>query len=677
MSLRHRARTRAAFLSPLTLVATAITGYGIVACGSPPPSASPARPSSPAAPKEPFVDVSPVPEPAGLVVLARVNKPEAIVSAVGSWTRLPLPSGAELVRSITDDDVAELVDLSRPVDAALAVSSERRGLEVLAAFSVPMKSYELARAKLGEKHRLIAGANGQLTVVGLGSKSQPSPTDDRVEDEDGEDEDDDRDRCVLAPAAQGARLVCGEVAALDALLPYLSRTMPRESWTSDVHVELRPEPLRAPLQQMRASFPILVQSFMRSQSTAVRELVDASIGEVVDIADDAQRLTIDAKIDAAGVVTSTRVEFQSTKSLFARALTADRKTPPPPAFWRLPGDTDTAFFGRSADPELFERPRALLANVMLEGASSAGVPEAERRALKDLIVDRVLALSTNGVGIYGKGFDQVAVDKARASLAALGPEDRAGIEEGKRALLEQVIGWHLFRVSEPVAKVGPILKDVATLWSRPALATWAKAKADKAGPPRVRIAPMPQGVTLPKGAVHLEVTIPRAAIEVPPPPLVIPKAPPAAKTKTIARKPIVLHVFAVPDEDATWLGFGLDGKLVAQKAAASLAEARGSSTLGASALGKSTDIDVLRGGELRSGGIATLRGFLVLAALDARDDRSLFSLLGALPNKGAAPLVFTGRAEPASAGAASTSVSEIRISRAVIEDIVKLAMMAR
>ena len=686
MYLRRPARRSALPLLPV--LGLVVFGCGAVACGSPSPAAAPAAPSPPvaSAPKEPALDTSPVPEPPGLVVLARVNKPDAIVSAVGSWTRLPLPSGADLVRSITDDSVADVVDLSQPVDAALAIGLSRRGVDPLAAFSVAVKSYDQAKAKLGEKHRLVAGANGQLKVEGLGKKNRPPrpPVNGRgptgADDDEDEDEDD-GGGCVLAPAANGGRLVCGENAALESLVPYLSRTMPREKWSSDVHVEVRPEPVRAPLQELRASIPILARSLMGSQSPAVRDLVDSSLGEVMDIVNDAQKLTIDAQIADTGVVANTRFEFQSNKSLFARVLTTDRADSPPPAFWHLPGDTDTAFFGRGSDPKLFDHPRELLANLLLEGADSAGVPEAERRAIKDLVADRMLTLFTNGAGIYGKGFDQAALEKAGASLKALKPENRAGIEEAKRVLLEQVAGWHLYQVSEPVAKVGPILKDWSALWNRPAFAKWAQAKAEKGMLPRMRIAPLPAGVTLPKETVHLELTIPREDLEEEPieaaprqPGPVIPKAAPKpVKAKKIARKPILFHVYAVPDGGATWLGFGLDGKLVAQKAAASLASAPDASTLG-----KTTGIETLREGKMNAGGIATLRGLLVFAALDWRSERSPFALLGGLPSKGGAPIVFTGRAEPASATVkAGASVGQVRISRAVIEDIVKLAMSAR
>ena len=676
MSFARRGRPRALPLSLLVL------GSLAVACGSPPPAAPTSNAPAPvaSAPKEPPIDTSPVPEPPGLVLLARVKKPDAIVSAVGSWTRLPLPSGAELVRSITDDAVAEVVDLSQPVDAAVSIGLSRRGVDPLAAFSVAVKSYDQAKQKLGEKHRLVAGANGELKVEGLGKKTRPGrPSHGRQGPDDEDEDEDDGAGCVLAPAAQGGRLVCGESAALESLVPYLSRTMPREKWASDIHIEVHPEPVRAPLQELRASIPVLARSLMGAQSPAVRELVDSSLGEMMDIVNDAQKLTIDAQVADSGVIADTRVEFQSNKSLFARVLTTDRADSPPAAFWHLPGDTDTAFFGRGSDPKLFDHPRELLANLIVEAADQAGMPEAERRAMKDLVADRMLTLFTSGGGIYGKGFDEAAVEKAAANLKAVKPENRAGIEEAKRQLLEQVAGWHLYRVSEPVAKVGPVLKDWSAIWNRPAFAKWAQSKAEKGMLPRMRIAPMPAGVTLPKETVHLEITIPREDVEEDPsgsatmrrPGPVVPKAPPkAANAKKIARKPILFHVFAVPDGGATWLGFGLDPKLVAQRAAASLASASDASTLG-----KTAGIEPLREGKMNAGGIATLRGLLVFAALDRHGDRSPFALLGSLPHKGGAPIVFTGRAEPASATVkGGASVGQVRISRAVIEDIVKLGM---
>lgn len=614
------------------------------------------------------------------MVVGRVTKPDAIVSAVGSWTQLPLASGPELVRSIADESVADVVDLSQPLDAALTVSLSRRGVEPLVAFAVAVKSYEQAKAKLGETHHLVAGDNGQLKVEGLtfgkSKRRRPSgpPDFDGHRGQEDADDDDDGEGCVLAPAAQGGRLVCGEEAAVEALAPYLSRTMPREKWASDVHVEVRPEPVRAPLQELRSMAPVFARGFMGTQSAAVRELVDASIGELMDAVADAQKLTIDAQIADSGIAATTRFEFQDTRSLFARAATADRGDSPPASFWHLPADTDTAFFGRGSDPKLFDHPRELLGNLMLEGMGSAGMPEAERRALKDLVVDRLFTLFSGGTGVYGKGFDQAAVEKAASSLKATKLDDRGGIAEARRGLIEQVVGWHLVQVSEPIAKVGPILKDASSLWNRPAFTTWARSKSSAKPLPRLRVAPMPAGVALPKETVHLEIMIPRDDIEAdtamaplqPAGRRATPAPKPAKKTPV---KPYVAHVFAVPDGAATWLGIGLDAKLVAQKAAASLASAPDTNTLG-----RAAGSEVLREGKINGGGILTMRGFLVLTAFD-RYDRTAFSLLGGLPHKGTTPIVVTSRAEPASETAkGGASVGSLRISRAVIEDMVKLAI---
>lgn len=662
-----------------------LAGSSVVACGSPPPAAptTSATATSPVATsKGKPIDVSPVPEPAGLVVVGRVSKPSAIVAAVASWTRLPLPSGPDLVRSLADESIAAVVDLSQPVDAAVYVGSSRGGIEPLAAFSVTVKDYEQAKVKLGEAHRLVAGDNGQFKVSGLGSKKRPSPmkagpqTEDRSEegaDEEDEEEEDD-DSCVLAPAPQGGRLVCGESAALDALVPYLSRTMPRKKWASDVHVEVRPEPVRAPLQDLRASLPILAHSLLGSQSTTVRDLVDATMGELVDIANDTQKLSIDAQIAESGAVTNTRLEFQSTTSLMARLAMAPRGDAPPAGFWHLPAETDMAFFGRGADPKLFDRPRELIGGLMLEATGSAGMPEAERRALKDLVTDRVLSLFTSGTNVYGKGFDQAAVEKAAANLKGIKVDDRAGRAEAERLLVEQIVGWHLYQVNEPVAKVGPVLRDWSTLWNRPTFAKWAKSKSSAAALPRMRVAPVPAGVALPKETVHLEITIPREDLddESPLHPAnaagATPKKP--VKTKKIARKPIVAHVFAVPDGAATWLAFGLDAKLVAQRAGAALASAPDANTLG-----KVAGLEELREGKLNTGGFVSVRSFLFAATLDESGETSWIDGLRTLPHKGSTPVLFTGWAEaPSPEAKAGASVGTMHISRAIIEDIVKLAM---
>ena len=147
------------------------------------------------------------------------------------------------------------------------------------------------------------------------------------------------------------------------------------------------------------------------------------------------------------------------------------------------------------------------------------------------------------------------------------------------------------------------------------------------------------------------------------------KAAAAVKTKKIPRKPLILHVIAVPDQGGTWIGFGLDGKLVAQKAAASLSTAPDTATLG-----KMAGADALRDVKANGAWLATIRGFLVFTALD-HGSHGPYSMLGSLPSKGATPIVLTFVSQgPSQANAGGSALATFKLPRGAIEDIVRLAM---
>lgn len=647
----------------------------LVACGGGAPPPVPVTPAKPLVViQEPPPDVTAVPEPPGLVLVGRVSKPEGILKTVGTWSRLPLPGGADLVRSITDDAVADAIDLAQPVDGAIALGGSKRDPKPLIAVSVAVRSFDDAKAKLGLSHKLTAGKNGQLFVEGIGKSAVQSkgPRD---------EEDDDAEGCVLAHASTGARLVCGEREAIDALSPYLTRTVPRQKWTSDIHLEVSLGAVREPLTQLRAGLPFLAKSLLGSSSPALGQLIEASVSEVVDVVGDTSRMTLDAQLADAGMQATLKVDYAKSTSLIARLATAhpERAEAPPPAFMHLPAETDVAVYGKGSDPKLFDHVRELLGNVALEATEGAGMPDPERKAVRELVVDRMLALFT-GPLVYGKGYDALALEKALTARKGAKPGDLGARDEADRVLAEQMIGWHLVQVSEPITKVGPMLKDWAGLWNRPAFAKWAKLQSSGKMLAQMRILPMPVGVTLPKEAVHLEIVIPRADLEefppvpAPPPPgAKRPSAPPppmkAVKGKKIPVKPLVLHVIAVPDQGGTWLGFGMDGKLLAQRAAASLSTAPEGPTLG-----KSASAEALRDVRANGAFLATIRGFLVFTALD-RGSRSSFGMLGSLPSKGQTPIVLTFTSQPPSQGAAGGSaVASFTLPRGAIEDMVKIAL---
>jgi hypothetical protein len=661
----------------------------LAACGGGAPPPAPVVPSKPVAvaPPEPPPDVTAVPEPAGLVLVGRVSKADSILKTLGTWTRLPLPGGADLVRSIADDSVADSVDLSQPIDGAISLGGGMRDPKPLIAVSIAVRSFDDAKSKLSSKHKLTPGKNGQLWVEGIG-RSPASEKNGRSKDFKGNDKDDDDDEgetCVLAHASAGARLVCGERDALDALSPYLTRTVPRQTWSSDIHVEVSLAAVREPLGQVRAMLPVLARSMLGGSSPALAKLVDAGVNELVDFVGDTGRMTLDSQLGDSGVQATLKVDYVKAQSFIAQLATSNAQLAgaPPPAFWHLPSDTDVALYGKGSDPKLFAHPKELLGNVFLEATEGAGMPEPERKAVRELVVDRMLGLFT-GPLVYGKGYDAAAVDKARAARTAVKQGDTAALDEAERVLAEQVLGWHLVQVSEPITKVGPILKDWSQLWNRPAFSKWAKLQASSKMLATMRIVPPPAGVTLPKDAVHLEIVMPRADLEelpaTPPPPPSQTRAggaknappapkPVATKVKKIPRKPLVLHVIAVPDQGGTWLGVGLDGKLLAQKAAASLSSAPDTATLG-----KVAGTEALREAKANGAWFATLRGFLVYSAL-SHGSRTPFSTVASLPGKGATPILLSFLSQgPSQEAPGGSAVATFKLPRAAIEDIVKLVM---
>lgn len=668
----HLARAR------LSLASAAL--LALVACGGAPPPV-PTTPSKPVAVAAPApIDTSPVPEPEGLVLVGRVNKPEAVLKTVGGWTRIPLPTPNELVRSISDDSIGDAVDATQPVDAAVLLGGSKRDPKPLIAVSVAVKSLDEAKAKIGAKHKLTEGKNGSFFVEGIG---KPDSSDRRGKGRDRgrpehEEEEEEGDTCAIAPASTGAKLVCGERDALEALVPYLTRTVPRQTWASDLHVELRAAPLRDSLQQVRAALPFLARSILGNSNPALRELVDASVGELVDFVNDTDRMTLEASIADSGAIANLKIDYSKTNSLLAKVATSKPELagPPPPAFLHLPAETDLGLYGRGSDPKLFDRPKEILGKLATETTQGMEMPEAERKAVRDLVVDRMLGLFT-GQLVYGKGYDAQAVEKAIAARNKVKQGDLAAEDEAERVLAEQIVGWHLVQVNEPIAKTGPVLKDWAGLWNRPAFAGWAKKQATAKMLAQMKTTPVPAGVTLPKDTVHLEILLPRPDLEemAPPPPPARPgdkPAPPAKPKpgKRIPRKPITVHVFAVPDAGGSWIAFGLDGKLVAQKAAQSLSTAPDTSTLGKAAGG-----EAFRDVKANGAWLATMKGLFVFTASE-RSSRAPFASLGALPNKGATPLVLSFTAQPPSKeAAAGSALASFRVTRPAIEDIVKFLFM--
>lgn len=636
----------------------------------------------------PPLDLTPVAEPEGLLAVARLSRPEATLKTIADLTRLPIPSGADAVRSLGEAGLADAIDFDKPFEVAVLLKMAGREPRPLFALSVPVRSLDDAKSKLEGSHALKPGPNGQITVEGMGRTHTSSSS---ADDEGEPPEEEERgETCVLAPAADGARIVCGDESALEGLVPYLTRTTPRQTWRSDLHAELRFAAVRGPLNQFRAVIPLVARSLAGSLTPALGALLDASVAEVVDVVNDASKIVVDVDVAADGANAVVRADFAKSASFAARAVASQTSQvgAPPPAFWKLPADVDFAGFARLGDMS-YERPKQLIGDAIFETAEAAGLPEAERSAARELVMDRMASVFGDTI-VLGRGVDGEALDKAAAARARLDEADDPTFEalvkldEAERRVVEQAVGYNLLKSATPITSVAPMLKDLVQLWSRPAFAKWMKEQSSAKTTPQMRVTPAPGGVTLPAGAVHVEISVPR-------PDLVDYKAmmremlreqegddegkkpapKPRTKPKTKGRPPAVVHVVAAPDEGGTWLGFGLDGKLLSRKIAGVIA-APSEQTLGAL-----PTAERLRDAKLGAAWVWSLRTVERLAALEQRRGGMAGMRGGASGASGvpATPVIVEGIAEPASEAApAGSYVATIRMPVAFLQSAADLAM---
>src|SRR5262249_33103047 len=124
---------------------------------------------------------------------------------------------------------------------------------------------------------------------------------------------------------------------------------------------------------------------------------------------------------------------------------------------------------------------------------------------------------------------------------------------------------------------------------------------------------------------------------------------------------------AVPDGGATWIGFGLDAKLLAPKAASSIASAPDKDTLG-----KTPTAEAFRATKANGGMLVTLRGLAGFTALGSANPAPC-TARSTLANHGTTPISVMAVAQPKSQNApAGSSVATVKLPRGAIEDLVRI-----
>ena len=670
-------------------VIPALLLFGVVgsaACGSPPPPAPPvAPPPSPVVVVPPAPDLTAVPEPEGLVAFARASKPSEALKVIGGWVQFPVPGPAEVAALVTGESFANLVDLDQPIDFALAF----RGRQTRGAISVGVRSLDEAKLAFS-KYKLVPTKNGALRIDGLG----------KPDDEDKDGDEGEARVCELVPSVSAAergarssdapaaptatRLICAESEpTLRDLGPWLSRTAPRQTYPSDVHLELRLAPIRPAVDQMRRALPMLAGPALGLRHTGVPELDDtfrAAIDDVADFASDADTVAIDTMIGEPQATVTLTSRFRSTTSLLARLAVAhpDHAAAPPPAFWKLPADSDSAFFHGGIDAADFDKPRDHLVDVLGAALAQGGLPEPDRKAIREATTHLLDLFALRSE--YAKGLDVAGAQKALAAMKAVKETDRAAHDEAARHVAEQMAGWLAIGIDAPAAKLGAVEKEWAAAWSRPGVAKFVHSGAKEGPngreglpPMSVRMAPLPAGIAG-KDAAHMEVAV-RVDYPAADAKDASEKSGKSDKKKPAASgKPIVLHALVVPDGTASWLVLAADEKLA-------VAKAKDLVSGGTATLASRPGLASMKDAHMNAGGFVSARalsaGDVFSWTFDPAWDSLAKDLFGG-PDAGdqastAIPLQFTSE-PPTSGSPAGTFVATATVPRAAIGAIVRKAI---
>ena len=528
--------SRALVVSPLLLA--------LVACGDPPAVAPP-----PATPKPPVevakpapIDTSAVTEPMGLLVRGHMGKPEDTAKHAAQLSGMPVPTAAEMVGFATGEELGQAVDMNQPIDFAVALVGGGRLPKPSFAVSIPLKSLDDARAKLG-KYKLIPVDNGGSRVEGL------LPP---------EDSGDSAKTCLLTPAAGSApaRLVCGEVAGVEALAPYLSRTYAREAATNDLHVEVLTGKGRDALDAMRRMLPRMATAGMSSnlrRKPGVNELVETVVGDATDFAVDSEKIVIDVETKSDGAQAKVRVHFKTTNATSSKiVLGQGYVSTPPSSLARLPADVLGGAWSTGNPAALSEHfngvAKRAFADIL---ADDSPFSDKERAELPKQLFDKI-APSTDGLWSYGFGVDTESVTKTEQEARKADDKTRRQKEMNMEAAR---LGFHLFHTTAGFAGVAEGTKSIASIMDGAISRT--QGKAGVVWKTSFKSAGASKG--MPAGSLHYVLTREYA---------------PTSKEEKDAKRKVQCHLLVAKDGTGTAVGLGCDEMVLASRLAATLTGAK-------------------------------------------------------------------------------------------------------
>ncbi|HEY6463780.1 MAG TPA: hypothetical protein VIY73_26605 [Polyangiaceae bacterium] len=622
--------------APVALLAL-LTTLPCIACGASTPTMAPAVPaSSPTAPvagSPPLAapDMSAVPEPDVLQVTVHLAHPKATFDQVSSFLK---PLAAILGKSPDTDletlidkaagaHLGALVDLDKPLDVAMSDFDDDGDPTVVA--SGILDDANAARPTLEREYVWTTTGLGTARLdlrpdVAAGGDTKP---------------------CMIYPAAgKSSRIVCAETPkALEAMGPYVARTMSKLDGQDDVRVEVF-------VKHLEAAKKAVAEGLASGGATkdAGEKLLDAIAGKLPD---DVGREIFEASFDGKTVDARFTTRFVSAGSPLTRALVGLGAPGAPPAvFDRLPNDSYAAWYARGTSQADVEP----LAHLLFDGLRDWIVEDGYTESAADSAVAPLRKLFFTGHP-WAAAFGNPS-DRARAALDAYADAGKTSQAARAKASAGSE-GWFVAGVEEsPDVWIDAWRAFVKADSLRATRKPSAKHDVNKENT-HLFVAPVPASLQLPAGTLHVE-----ARSTQNPAWLAANHTMKVGPGETYV--PHTLHFFVVPDGNRTWLASAEDPALAAAEVRMSL----GGSP--AATMASRPDADTLRKSPSSQGGflsVAALASWWATGSTDhaLKKAHDAVSGLAGLTNHGMTPVPMSITSMPAPGGAAAGGDVRVRI----------------
>lgn len=616
-----------------------------------PPTAAPTTPPPPPAP-----DLSPVAAPSNVAAVGRWASVSGSLKTIEKIGKLPLSLDSLLEKELNDKELFALLKLDSPIDGAVVLSSLSTPdkLKPLGVISLPLRSLDEALA--------MANRAGKPVTIRPGVH-RIGRTRDLVCD------------ISVAVGDVPARLLCAEQeAALDALVPWMTRGLPTESFgNADLHLELRVQNMVATVkQEIEALGPVArneAEQTLRKEGIThplLNELIASAAADAPKFASDVDTLALDVRLDGArtSAAIAGSLKFRGNTAWATRLLTHrnEKAGSPPAAFWQLPKDSDSASFSLGSDSKMLDGGRDLLA----AGFRAVATGKFDGRDVQTIaeLLSKMPVSEARSV-VVARGHLPTPRPPKDIKPANFKPADALRLGQN---MTRQTVGWSLVGLEAKPDVYVAWLKEAVKAYNTRTFQDKIKKMVPKDSTtslPTIKVVPAPKGMPTGTFAIQLDLVVHSKAIWDTYSELHGSRVHP----KQDVTGPASVLITVSPDGDYTWIGTGSDQAALVEHLNMAKGGASKDSTLSARA-----GLDALKSGSFTSGGfVAIASGTSIVngirATLTESKNREVDEGIAALPNKGETPMLFftTG-----TVGNTPVNSAEFRVEKGSIDDLIAL-----